>query len=160
MWPSWGDSGCSGPTGDIFPLTFSHPSTPWGRSQPKGTMPESSTQVSLLQGPATVAQEGRGEARTGLPPAPLPSAHWLCLTAQGAPKALVKPGQEGWVSKLCSSASRANRGFARKGSRSQAFGNCWIKATAVLEGSSVRASESLGVPPPRARPMGFSTHSL
>lgn len=107
---------------------------------------------SLLQARPQWALRRAGE-RLGWAHPQLPSPpHWLCHTTQGAPEALFKPGQEGWVPKLCSSASRANRGSARKGSRSQAFGNRWIKATAVLEGSSGRASESLGVPPARARP--------
>lgn len=87
---------------------------------------------------------GGGERhRQACPQLASPSTYWQQCTNQGVPRALLKPGQEDWVPKLCASAPRTNRGSARKGSRSHAFGNHWINATVVLEGSTGKALESL-----------------
>lgn len=107
-------------------------------SNPRGPVTET-----LLLLPSA-SPGGRGEARRGLPPAHL-TLHTLAIAHRpGHPEALFKPGQEDCVPRLCSSVPRANRGSARKGSRSHAFGSHWINATAVLEGSSGRALESPG----------------
>lgn len=90
----------------------------------------------------------------GLPPAPLAFHTLAAAPPPGARSALSKPGQEGCVPKLCSSAPRANRGCARRVSQSRVFENQWINATAVLEGSSGRILESLGTDlDPQALPL-------
>lgn len=100
----------------------------------------------LLPSPSPEGRGPRGQGRgtEGSAPSSPHPPHTGIAHRPGHPEAVFEPGQEDRVPRLCSSAPRANRGSARKGSRSHAFGSHWINAAAVLEGSSGRALQSPG----------------
>ena len=107
------------------------------------------------------AQEGSGVGAGGRHPQDCPPAHLTHPHTGSVAQSRAPPGSVGAWAGLsnCSSASGADRGSARKGSRSQALGNHWIYATAVLQGCSGRVLESRGVPPNRLSPTRSSMYS-